>query len=425
MNSASQIGGVAGNALSFDGVDDYLAVPNSGSIDFGDENFTISFWIKGIDAEVPNQKRLLEKGTSSGGCGGGKRYEIYANGDSDFRFTIDDDITKTEKNFSQSNLLNGTWQYATFIRDAGNDLLKFYIDGSFHSETTGVATYNISNGCDLYIANQHDQSGRQPKVSYDEFRIINAVHPDAWILTEFNNQGSPATFYTVGIEEGDDTDAPSVTITTPTGNPTYTTNDDSIVVGGVSSDNIGVTGLTWTNSAGGSGTCSGTVAWNAVLTLSEGSNVITVTASDEAGNQATDVITITYDPDEENPDQDPTQPQCNASLYEDYNGGFVEDDLELRSVAEVDGKLVLQTGSAAIDLENIVIPYNQEVWVTYIHSGAGFTIISPSARSMAYSGIFATGIRRVAGPTAFLMSLRARRRHLCPIMTITRVILSW
>jgi hypothetical protein len=371
MNSASQIGGVAGNALSFDGVDDYLAVPNSGSIDFGDENFTISFWIKGIDAEVPNQKRLLEKGTSSGGCGGGKRYEIYANGDSDFRFTIDDDITKTEKNFSQSNLLNGTWQYATFIRDAGNDLLKFYIDGSFHSETTGVATYNISNGCDLYIANQHDQSGRQPKVSYDEFRIINAVHPDAWILTEFNNQGSPATFYTVGIEEGDDTDAPSVTITTPTGNPTYTTNDDSIVVGGVSSDNIGVTGLTWTNSAGGSGTCSGTVAWNAVLTLSEGSNVITVTASDEAGNQATDVITITYDPDEENPDQDPTQPQCNASLYEDYNGGFVEDDLELRSVAEVDGKLVLQTGSAAIDLENIVIPYNQEVWVTYIHSGAG------------------------------------------------------
>ena len=89
---------------------------------------------------------------------------------------------------------------------------------------------------------------------------------------------------------------------------------------------------------------------------------------------ATDVITtVTYDPDEENPDQDPTQAQCNASMYADYNGGFVEDDLELRSVEvdPVDGKLVLQTGSAAIDLENIVIPYNQEVWVTYIHSGAG------------------------------------------------------
>ena len=372
MNSGSQIGGPAGNALSFDGIDDYLAVPNSGSIDFGDENFTISFWIKGIDAEVPNQKRLLEKGTSSGGCGAGKRYEIYASGDWDFKFTIDDNSVKTEKTFSQSDILNGSWHYAQFIRDAGSDRFKIYIDGSYFSEKTGVATSNISNGCDLYIANQHNNSGRQPKVSYDEFRIINTVHPDAWIQTEFNNQDSPSTFYTVGIEEGDDTDPPSVTVTTPTSSSTYSTNRDSLVVAGVSSDNVGVTGLTWTNSAGGSGTCSGTIAWNAVLPLSEGDNVITVTASDEAGNQASDVITVTYDPDLADPDSDPTQAQCDASMYADYSSGFDEEDLELLTVAEVDGKLVLQTGSTAIDLENIVIPYDQEVWITYIHSGAGF-----------------------------------------------------
>ncbi len=198
MDSSSQIGGVAGNALSFDGIDDYLAVPNHSSIDFGDEDFTISFWIKGQDLDVPGQKRLFEKGTSKQGCGGGKRYEVYASGDSEFRFTIDDNITKKEKNFPQSYLLNDTWQYATFIRDAGNDLLKIYIDGSYNREETGVTTYNISNGCDLYIANQHDTdvpvTGRQPKVAYDEFRIINAVHPDEWIQTLFNNQGSPATF---------------------------------------------------------------------------------------------------------------------------------------------------------------------------------------------------------------------------------------
>ena len=131
--------------------------------------------------------------------------------------------------------------------------------------------------------------------------------------------------------------------------------------------------MTWINDAGGSGTCSGTLYWNASLTLSEGINEITVTASDEAGNTGEAMITVTYDQDEENPDQDPTQAQCNAGMYADYNGGFVEDDIELRSVEvdPVDGKLVLQTGSAAIDLENIVIPYNQEVWVTYIHSGAG------------------------------------------------------
>ena len=36
--------GVAGMALSFDGVNDYLEVPDSDALDFGANSFTVSFW---------------------------------------------------------------------------------------------------------------------------------------------------------------------------------------------------------------------------------------------------------------------------------------------------------------------------------------------------------------------------------------------
>ncbi|HSB03852.1 MAG TPA: Ig-like domain-containing protein, partial [Thermodesulfobacteriota bacterium] len=103
-----------------------------------------------------------------------------------------------------------------------------------------------------------------------------------------------------------DTMPPTVAITTPTSSPTYSASSSSLSIGGTASDNFtgpfGVTQVSWSNSLGGSGTASGTTSWTATVSLSSGSNVITVTARDEAGNTGTDTITATYTP------QDTTAP---------------------------------------------------------------------------------------------------------------------
>lgn len=93
-----------------------------------------------------------------------------------------------------------------------------------------------------------------------------------------------------------DTVAPIVTITSPTSNATYTTTDNSIRLGGTASDNAGIKNIRWANSAGGSGVCTGTTNWGAVIPLTLGSNVITITATDIAvtPNTAADVITVSY-----------------------------------------------------------------------------------------------------------------------------------
>ena len=94
-----------------------------------------------------------------------------------------------------------------------------------------------------------------------------------------------------------DTTPPTISITTPTAASSYTSTAAAISIGGTSSDNVGVTQVTWINSLGGSGSAAGTTSWSASsIPLQAGTNVITVKARDAAGNIGTDVLSITYTP---------------------------------------------------------------------------------------------------------------------------------
>ena len=99
---------------------------------------------------------------------------------------------------------------------------------------------------------------------------------------------------------------PSVVITSPTSGATYTTDSPVLSVSGTASDDVGVVSVTWSNGRGGSGTCTGTTSWSVTgIVLAEGENVITVTASDAAGNTATDTLTVTYQPPQQPEDKTP------------------------------------------------------------------------------------------------------------------------
>src|SRR5262245_36028690 len=91
-----------------------------------------------------------------------------------------------------------------------------------------------------------------------------------------------------------DTTAPSVTITSPTTSPSFTAGGSTLTLGGTASDNVGVTQVTWTNSQGGSGSATGTTTWSTgAIVLLPGSNTLTVSARDAAGNTGVAVLTVT------------------------------------------------------------------------------------------------------------------------------------
>jgi GH25 family lysozyme M1 (1,4-beta-N-acetylmuramidase) len=79
---------------------------------------------------------------------------------------------------------------------------------------------------------------------------------------------------------------PSLSITSPTTGLSYPTDSGSLSISGTAADNVSISGITWTNNRGGSGTCtsSGSNSWSAsAIALQPGNNVITVSATNSVG----------------------------------------------------------------------------------------------------------------------------------------------
>lgn len=83
---------------------------------------------------------------------------------------------------------------------------------------------------------------------------------------------------------GNDTTAPTLTILSPATTNMFTS-ATTIVFSGTASDNVGVASVAWSSSTGGSGPATGTTSWTTPpIPLLVGSNLITIRASDAAGN---------------------------------------------------------------------------------------------------------------------------------------------
>jgi hypothetical protein len=65
---------------------------------------------------------------------------------------------------------------------------------------------------------------------------------------------------------------------------------------------------------------------------------------------------------------------CSTSTYTSYNGSFNASDFQMiNTTVNSDGTISLQTGNQALDANNIVIPFEQEVGATFLYENAGFT----------------------------------------------------
>ena len=88
---------------------------------------------------------------------------------------------------------------------------------------------------------------------------------------------------------------PNVAITSPTSAASYVSPSPTITLGGTASDADGVARVEWTSNAGFSGTAAGAAVWSAAaIPLQSGTNILTVTAYDAAGNSRSATLTVSY-----------------------------------------------------------------------------------------------------------------------------------
>ena len=122
--------------------------------------------------------------------------------------------------------------------------------------------------------------------------VLLAPGNNVFTITAIDTSGNRGTDAITVTYLPPDTTAPLVKITSHVGGITNTI-ATSVDLTGVSTDNAAVVSVNWSSNRSSSGTASGTTAWAiGSIPLLPGSNIITVNASDAAGNTASDTITL-------------------------------------------------------------------------------------------------------------------------------------
>ena len=210
MTSADQVAGQIDGSLDFDGTADYV---NFGDVPAteGISALTVSVWVKATTWNVGNGNWPNIVGKRVPGGEGPFYMRVRASDDASANkiefgirnsaHVIRDAITNNVLDTTNYYHLAGTWDGTT---------VKFFVNTVEQTDTGSVSGVTDSTAEQLHIGRARASENELFNGIIDEVRISNTARSAGWIATEYNNQYSPSSFYSVGSEETDgDTTSPT------------------------------------------------------------------------------------------------------------------------------------------------------------------------------------------------------------------------
>lgn len=163
-------------ALMFDGVNDYITIPDSSNFTFTD--FSVEFWIR------PNKNGTYDSpigqyDNGSGATGDWWNFERPAG--TTISFKVDDDTAVTSAD-STTTLVPGNWYHVVGVRDQ-DSTLKIYINGK-EEGSVAETPFTIDSSQSVYIGNQYANS-RYFSGVLDSTRIYSRALTASEILSNY------------------------------------------------------------------------------------------------------------------------------------------------------------------------------------------------------------------------------------------------
>jgi hypothetical protein len=188
-------------ADTFDGVNDYVQVPHSDTLSGYTQGFTVSFWVR-LEDTAGRQMLLCKYNTVIGQRSWYVEYQNHVSYGRVLGFFASQDGTAYREWYAPFIPTIDTWYYVTIVWET-NTVPKFYINGAQVTtiRTGTIASINNNVGVPLYIGRCTYATTRYLSGGLDEIRISNIVQSASWILTSYNSQSNPSTFYQIGTEE--------------------------------------------------------------------------------------------------------------------------------------------------------------------------------------------------------------------------------
>ncbi len=162
--------GKFGKALSFDGTDDYVQVPDANALDFGTGNFTLGGWVNTLTLSA--EARLLFKVIAAGGT---KGYSLSILDTGYLNAYIADGTSVAGVTASSTSLENTGWHHIMFSVNRNSATgLKLYIDGkepTYSTQTSPVSIGDITTSEPLTIGRSKISSNNYFNGLMDEVKI--------------------------------------------------------------------------------------------------------------------------------------------------------------------------------------------------------------------------------------------------------------
>ena len=184
---ATWVQGKFGKALSFDGVDDYVEVPDSASLDITDE-LTIEAWIKPESTQGSGGWGIIVSKQQAGSSTDERNYEFVINDGSG----VTDGFCFYAKSSTTGNLkyawsgvpyLDNEWQHAVVTFQGSISKVKFYLNGNLVATKDWGDNTLVPNDYSLKIGSTGTTEHFHGTI--DEVRIYNRALSEEEIRAHF------------------------------------------------------------------------------------------------------------------------------------------------------------------------------------------------------------------------------------------------
>lgn len=200
-NGATAAAGEIDGAASLSAGTTHIVVTDSTALDFGLNSFSVSSWLN--PAAYPPSDPGIMVGKMAASTITGWYCGLNLSGNIDFRVRDVGGANYTDL-ISTATLSLSTWVNVACIVDRTANSLRLYFNGvedvAAQTSISGFGSFNTTE--DLFIGDLRGDTLFAYSGLVDEVRISNSIRSADWIISEYNNQNDPASFYSVGAPLG-------------------------------------------------------------------------------------------------------------------------------------------------------------------------------------------------------------------------------
>ncbi len=188
-NGALITSGQLGNALGFDGIDDYIQFSASPSFNIGTNSVSVSLWTKMdfLPTELPSTFGPLFDSETD-------QYVLYEDkGNSELRFKVTTSSGAERPGIPDADLVSGEWIHIVGVYDGTNAMI--YLNGILKDTHPLTGTVNPGQNATLGKSGTSYFSG-----SIDQLEVYNRALTVEEITEKYNLKTVPLAIYPVSVE---------------------------------------------------------------------------------------------------------------------------------------------------------------------------------------------------------------------------------